>query len=264
MAIPKLLWLLLALQIIHSSSAIDLHPTDVFILAGQSNMAGRGGVDKRKWNGFILPECRPNPSILRLNAQFKWELARDPLHADIDVGKTCGVGPGMAFANGIKANESRIGVVGLVPCAVGGTKISKWAQGTRLYNQLVSRANESVRYGGRIRAILWYQGESDTVWRKDAEAYKGKMEGLIGSLRRDLNIPNIPVIQVALASGEGRYTELVRRGQLAIKLPNVEFVDAKGLSLKADKLHLATTSEVHLGLKLADAFITSFGHMLSN
>lgn len=196
-------------------------------------MAGRGGVDKRKWNGFILPECRPNPSILRLNAQFKWELARDPLHADIDVGKTCGVGPGMAFANGIKANESRIGVVGLVPCAVGGTKISKWAQGTRLYNQLVSRANESVRYGGRIRAILWYQGESDTVWRKDAEAYKGKMEGLIGSLRRDLNIPNIPVIQV------GKFIEFYLLGILGFMKRRPAVLFTGGACFRRRKIHRA-------------------------
>ncbi|KAF2324329.1 hypothetical protein GH714_012564 [Hevea brasiliensis] len=227
-------------------------------------MAGRGGTDNGKWNGIIPPQCRPNPSILRLSAQLKWEVARDPLHADIDVGKTCGVGPGMAFANGVKANESRIGVVGLVPCAVGGTKISEWARGTRLYNKLVSRANGSARYGGRIRAILWYQGESDTVWRKDAEAYKGNMERLIGSLRSDLNIAYVPVIQVALASGEGRFIELVRRAQLAIKLPNVKCIDAKGLPLKTDHLHLTTASEVHLGLKLAHAFITSFGYMLSN
>ncbi|KAJ9186782.1 hypothetical protein P3X46_002316 [Hevea brasiliensis] len=264
MAISRLLWLFVVCQIFRPSLATDLHPTDIFILAGQSNMAGRGGTDNGKWNGIIPPQCRPNPSILRLSAQLKWEVARDPLHADIDVGKTCGVGPGMAFANGVKANESRIGVVGLVPCAVGGTKISEWTRGTRLYNKLVSRANGSARYGGRIRAILWYQGESDTVWRKDAEAYKGNMERLIGSLRSDLNIPYVPVIQVALASGEGRFIELVRRAQLAIKLPNVKCIDAKGLPLKTDHLHLTTASEVHLGLKLAHAFITSFGYMLSN
>lgn len=159
-------------------------------------MAGRGGVDHGRWDGNVPPECRPNPSILRLSAQLRWAVAREPLHAGIDVGKTCGVGPGMAFANGIKANGSGIGVVGLVPCAAGGTKISEWARGTRLYSQLVSRANESVKEGGTIRAILWYQGESDTVRKEDAKAYKGNMEMLIMNLRSDLNIPSLPVIQV--------------------------------------------------------------------
>lgn len=198
MVTSKLLWLVLASQIFHSSLAADLHPTDIFILAGQSNMAGRGGVDNVTWNGFIPTQCSSNPSILRLSAQLKWEEAREPLHVDIDLEKTCGIGPGMAFANAVKANESRIGVVGLVPCAIGGTAISEWARGTRLYKELVNRAKESVRYGGIIRAILWFQGESDTGRKKDAEAYKGNMESLIRSLRYDLNISDIPVIQVGI------------------------------------------------------------------
>lgn len=228
---------------------------DIFILAGQSNMAGRGGVAGGKWDGKVPPECRPDPSILRLSAGLGWEEAHEPLHADIDVGKTCGVGPGMAFANAVRASGWGVGVVGLVPCAVGGTKISQWAKGTSLYAELVSRATESVSGGGTIRAILWYQGESDTVSREDAEAYKGNMEKLIMDLRTDLNNPFLLIIQVALASGEGKYIELVREAQLGINLLNVECEDAKGLNLEADKLHLTTMSQVHLGQELARAFL---------
>lgn len=122
---------------------------DIFILAGQSNMAGRGGVEGGKWNGFVPPECAPNPSTLRLSAQLKWEEAKDPLHADIDVGKTCGVGPGMSFANKVlQAHATINGVLGLVPCAVGGTRISEWSRGTPLYGELVKRASESLKEGG--------------------------------------------------------------------------------------------------------------------
>ncbi|KAJ6675882.1 ESTERASE putative (DUF303)-RELATED [Salix viminalis] len=256
-AMFKLLVLLLTF---HSSLAANV-AKDIFILAGQSNMAGRGGVVHGKWDGNVPPECRPNPSTLRLSAKLTWEEAQEPLHADIDVGKTCGIGPGMAFVDGLRANGSRTGVVGLVPCAAGGTKIRKWARGTRLYRQLVSRAGESVKDGGAIRAILWYQGESDTVTKEDADAYRGNMETLITNLRTDLNEPSLPVIQVALASGEGKFIEIVRRSQLAINLPNVKCVDAKGLALQTDNLHLTTMSQVHLGFKLAGAFIDSFGHM---
>lgn len=163
-------------------------------------MAGRGGVTAGKWDGNVPPECKPNPSILRLSSQLSWEVAREPLHAHIDVGKTCGVGPGMAFANEVRVrgNGSSIGVVGLVPCAVGGTKISHWEKGTKLYGELVKRANASVSEGGTIRAILWYQGESDTVKKEDADAYKQNMETLIMDLRSDLPIPSLPIIQVFL------------------------------------------------------------------
>ena len=65
------------------------------------------------------------------------------------------------------------------------------------------------------------------------------------------------VIQVALASGEGRYIDVVRNAQLEINLPNVKCVDAKGLPLGPDNLHLTTSSEVQLGLMLAHAFLGS-------
>ncbi|XVF64124.1 hypothetical protein PTKIN_Ptkin09bG0142200 [Pterospermum kingtungense] len=231
---------------------------DIFILAGQSNMAGRGGFVDGKWDENVPPECQPNLSILRFTANLTWEEARDPLHADIDVGRACGVGPGMAFANGILTHGSGIGVVGLVPCAVGGTAISKWAKGSRLYGQLVTRAKESVKDGGAIRAILWYQGESDTGTKTDAEAYKAKLEKLIQNLRSDLNLPTLPFLQVALASGEGEFVETVRKAQVETKVPYVKCVDAKVLPLKADNIHLTTTSEVKVGLMLAHAFLHSF------
>ncbi|KAF9621934.1 hypothetical protein IFM89_029154 [Coptis chinensis] len=233
-------------------SSADYGPKNIFLLAGQSNMAGRGGVSGNKWDGKVPPACQPNPSILRLNAGLQWEEAHDPLHIDIDVGKACGVGPGMPFANKIL---SRIGLVGLVPCAIGGTKIREWTRGTGHYNDLVARANASLKEGGLIQALLWYQGESDTVKREDAYSYKGKMEKFIQDLRADLHSLSLPVIQVALASGEGPFVEVVREAQRGINLPNVTYVNAKGLNLKEDNLHLTTTSQVRLGQMLGHSFL---------
>lgn len=176
-------------------------PQDLFILAGQSNMAGRGGVVGRSWDGFVPHMCQPSPNILSLSAQDYWVPAHEPLHSDIDFKKTCGVGPGMAFANSVRSlGGSKIGVVGLVPCAVGGTKISEWARGSVLYNQMVTRAKVGLREGGIIRAVLWYQGESDTVNVEDARAYKGRMEKFIADLRSDLDDPSLLIIQVCIHS----------------------------------------------------------------
>ncbi|KAF8404958.1 hypothetical protein HHK36_009853 [Tetracentron sinense] len=239
---------------------------NIFILAGQSNMAGRGGVFNETWDGIVPPECHPNPSILRFSAGLEWEEAREPLHSDIDLNKTCGIGPGMAFANAVIDMDSSIGVVGLVPCAIGGTKISEWARGTRLYNELVRRAELSLKEGGTIRAILWYQGESDTVSREDAESYKGNMEKLVLDLRADLRSTMLPIIQVAIASGQGHFIEKVREAQLGmgIYLPYVMCVDAKGLQLEEDRLHLGTVAQVRLGEMLADAFLKTLQSPISN
>lgn len=173
-------------------------PTHVFLLAGQSNMAGRGGVSGNRWDSNVPPECRPNQNILRLSAALPWEEAMEPLHADIDVNKTNGVGPGMAFANAVlaaAAESSSEVVVGLVPCAVGGTNISQWERGGWLYQNLLKRAKAA---GTAARAMLWYQGESDTVTPAAAAEYRKKMKKMVRELRWDLKLPHLPIIQVGL------------------------------------------------------------------
>lgn len=182
------------------------NPTQIFILSGQSNMSGRGGVIKKHhhhhydkhWDGFVPPQCHPNPSILRLSAELHWEVARAPLHADIDCKKVCGLGPGMSFANAVRERVGEGECVGLVPCAVGGTAIREWGRGKKLYEDMVRRSRESLRKsGGEIKALLWYQGESDTSNEHDADAYQGNMERLISNVREDLGMPSLPIIQVS-------------------------------------------------------------------
>ncbi|KAL8130930.1 hypothetical protein AgCh_007017 [Apium graveolens] len=143
----------------------------------------------------------------------------------------------------------------IFPCAIGGTNISQWARGSQLYDQLVRRAGAALRDGGTLRAMLWYQGESDTDTLANAESYKDRFETFITNLRQDLVFPMLPVIQVALDSGPGPYVEEVREAQLGSKLPNVWCIDAKGLQLQADGLHLSSPAQVQLGKMLADAFL---------
>jgi len=169
-------------------------------------MSGRGGVIKdshnnqKLWDRVVPLECQPHPNILRLSAKLKWEPASEQIHADIDTKKACGVGPGMSFANAVR--ERITGVVGLVPCAVGGTAIKEWARGEELYENMVKRAKESVKDGGEIKGLLWFQGESDTSTQIEADAYQGNMEKLIENVREDLGLPSLPIIQV-------RFTALV-------------------------------------------------------
>uniref|UniRef100_A0A0D6R729 Sialate O-acetylesterase domain-containing protein n=1 Tax=Araucaria cunninghamii TaxID=56994 RepID=A0A0D6R729_ARACU len=239
---------------------IPLADMDIFVLSGQSNMAGRGGVHNSKWDNFIPPECQPHPSILRLNAHLKWEKAHPPLHADIDIHKTCGVGPGLIFANTLlekNYKDPEKACIGLIPCAIGGTAIREWMKGSHLYNNMIHRTKAALAKGGVLRAILWYQGESDAV-EKAADNYPKNLERLIHDIRSDLNLPNLLFIQVAINMGDPPYSKLVqkvREAQLGLNIPNVYCVDAKGLPLKEDKLHLTTEAQVQLGKLLADAYI---------
>ncbi|KAK7283276.1 hypothetical protein RIF29_12691 [Crotalaria pallida] len=234
---------------------------NIFILAGQSNMAGRGGVMNNTasgiatWDGVVPPQCSPNPSILRLNAQLEWEEAHEPLHQDIDSKKINGIGPGMAFANTILEKRPGFGVVGLVPCAIGGTNISEWERGKVLYHHMMKRVKASLIDGGSIRALLWYQGESDTVNLNDAQSYQRRIHKFFLDVRNDLQSPLLPIIQVALASGEGPYVDIVRQAQLDIDLLNLRTVDAMGLPLEPPGLHLTTQAQVNLGQMMAHSFL---------
>lgn len=235
-------------------------------------MSGRGGVRNRKWDGEVPQECHPHPSVFRFSSSSLWEPASPPLHADIDSSKTCGVGPGLPFARSLLPHlcPSSSAAIGLVPCAVGGTEIDLWGKGKPLYEDMVRRAKEAVAAGGgggggggEIGAVLWFQGESDTLSAEAAEGYKGKMEKLIEDLRSDLGLPSLPFIQVAIASGTEPWIDKVREAQLAIDMPNVVCVDAKGLPLNEDRLHLSTRAQVLLGNMLAEAYINNFLNHLS-
>lgn len=60
---------------------------------------------------------------------------------------------------------------------------------------------------------------------------------------------------MALASGGKHYTETVREAQLNPDLANVVTVDARGLELHKDNLHLTASSQVFLGHMMADAYL---------
>ncbi|PAN43932.1 hypothetical protein PAHAL_9G004000 [Panicum hallii] len=256
MAAPRLLLLLLLLHL----GAAAGNRTLVFLLAGQSNMGGRGGATSGgSWDGVVPPECAPSPRILRLSPELRWEEAREPLHRGIDLHNALGVGPGMPFAHAVLRSRRLPphAVVGLVPCAQGATPIADWARGTQLYHRMLQRAR--VASEGRLAALLWYQGEADTISRRDAELYAPRMEAFVRDVRRDLGMPDLLVIQVGLATGQGKFMDLVREAQKRVvsNVPNVRYVDAKGLPVANDYTHLTTPAQVKLGAMLANSYLAT-------
>ena len=218
---------------------------NIFILAGQSNMSGRGPNN--------CTYCKPGPNILRFSAGLQWEQAKDPLHRDIDLGKKNAVGPGMPFATRVLEREPNFGVIGLVPCAIGATSLEQWKKDSKLYNFMIARARASLKEEGVIRAMLWYQGENDNNASDLTKHYAERFCNMVDDIRSDLQIPNLPVIQVAInkelewADGE------LRKQQLGTNHPYVKTVDAAG-----DWIHLDTAGETHVGQLLADSFLDNF------
>ncbi|KAK4796382.1 hypothetical protein SAY86_028708 [Trapa natans] len=118
-------------------------------------MVGRGGVELDAttgllyWDGILPPECQPNASFFRLDADLNWVLASEPLHDGIDTTLINGIGPGMPFAHEILRLKPDYGTIGLVPCALAGSPIERWQRGSSLYDLLLLRVNAAVEGGGR-------------------------------------------------------------------------------------------------------------------
>ena len=220
----------------------------LYLLIGQSNMAGRGTVEPQDTVG--------NPRILRLNRYGDWEIAKEPLHFDKPGG---GVGPGLAFAREMLDPDDDI-VIGLIPCAAGGSSIDHWKPGmfweqTRSfpYDDALLRTKLALR-DGTLDGILWQQGESDKTKPESREAYKAKLETLVATLRRELGTPSVPFIAGELSDYFGfDGAELNKVFHEAEKdIPYYAVVSAKGFTVLPDGVHLDARSQREFGRRFAE------------
>lgn len=243
------------------SSGLPAGKVELFLLAGQSNMAGRGPI-----KDLTAADAAENPRVWALNQEGDWQLAMDPLHWDKP---GAAVGPGKFFGRVVAAKNPGV-IVGLIPTACGGSSISVWAPG-KFFNQTKShpwddamvRAKRAMQ-DGTLKAILWHQGESDSNTR-NAALYEKRLIELIVRFRTALDSPDLPFIigQLGKFDSEGSTwsaeREEVDRAQQAVaaQLPHVYFVSAEGLGSRGDKLHFSTDSQKTLGVRFAEAYFKS-------
>ena len=222
---------------------------DVYLLMGQSNMAGRGA---------LAAEDRAAPDgIVKLDASGKWVPASEPIHFDKPV---AGAGLAASFAKRV----ARPGVaVGLVPCAVGGTPLARWMPGADLYKAAVARAKIAQK-SGTIRAILWHQGEGDCAEGK-CETYGERLATMVAALRRDIGVgDDVPFIAgelgdfLSVRHPGSKYT-VVNDGirSCAKRVANFRAVSAKGLTPNGDNLHFNTKSLREFGERYAEAYLSA-------
>ncbi len=220
----------------------------VYLLMGQSNMAGRGALDATP------PEA--NPRILSLSPEGAWVHARDPLH--VKIGRTePGVGPGLAFALAMLATDPE-SAIGLVPCAVGGSPLKRWVKGGDLYQQALARARTAAA-AGTLKGVLWHQGETDSDKQDSAETYGARLVQMFADLRHDLERPDLPIVvgQLGefLSKEKHPYVDTVRASiaRIPASVPRTAFVDSAGLGHKGDSLHFDTAGARELGKRYAAA-----------
>ncbi|MHC4249700.1 MAG: sialate O-acetylesterase [Planctomycetota bacterium] len=212
----------------------------VYLLIGQSNMAGRAP--------FTKEESGPVPRCYLLNDKDRWEPARNPLNRHSTIRKGLGMqkmNPGYTFAKAMLEKDDAISI-GLVVNAKGGTNIRQWARGSRFYREALRRT-QAAQKRGVLKGVLWHQGESDA---KDAK-YLDKLKALVADIRRDLKRPDLPFV-----AGQVNDVKLVNDqiARLPEVVPSTGFVSSDGLKAM-DRWHFDAKSMRLLGRRYAEAML---------
>jgi hypothetical protein len=229
------------------AGALSAQEKQLFLLIGQSNMAGRGAVEPQ--DKEIIPR------VFMLNKDMAWVPAVDPLHFDKPA--VAGVGLGRTFARTLQwANPGAS--IGLIPAAFGGTSLDEWKPGDKLYADAVQRTHEALK-SGKLRGILWHQGEADAGAEEHVGSYRERFANLVQHLRQDLNTPDVPVVVGELGEFQkGKFTRQLNE-QLALipfLVPHSAFVSSSGLTDKGDGLHFNSASAREFGRRYAMAFLS--------
>lgn len=225
-------------------SFADFDDTDLYskkqsvLLMGQSNMAGRGDVDD------VLPISDSRITVLK---NGKWEEMTEPIHNDKP---EAGVGLAASFAKAFV--ETFDCELGLIPTAVGGSKLAQWSVGGDYYNNAVALAKKAQETSD-ICAILWHQGESDIGNYRYAAELNAILDSLIAELGLDKE--KIVVITGELGEfiGEDRQLHSYSLVDAGYNYPNYGIASASGLT-NMDAAHFDAPSQRVLGYRYFDLF----------
>jgi hypothetical protein len=233
---------------------VGIEKREIYLLIGQSNMAGRGPMEAQ--DEGVIEGCE------LFNFDEAWEPATNPLNQYSTVRKDLDVqqlNPGYGFAMRLVELRPEVSV-GLVVNAIGGTSIDKWAKTSTEYNyytEAVARTQAALADGNsRLAGILWHQGESDG---NRTSSYMGKLTTLIADLRADFNAPDLPFIAGQVEMDEANYPGDPRAiNDVIIELPNVvsntAVASSEGLTT-IDGTHFDSASQRELGKRYAEALL---------
>lgn len=265
----------------------------LFVLAGQSNMSGRGG-----------PVDFPDTGRIFLFANdYHWKVAREPIDDSdhqvdaVSVDANAGTGPGLAFASALaKAYPGK--AFGLIPCAKGATTLFEWERrlgDDTLYGSCLKRV-QAASVMGHLEGLLFFQGEWDALdeggesgliapnWispgkhpgarvlyakenlksrlsfnRPSPSAWTDMFADFVDDFRRDVRRPDLPVVfaQIGIQTKPDRYPhwDEVKNSQESVSLPRVSMIKTDDMEL-GDSVHYTTRSYVLIGERFADAYLT--------
>ncbi|TVP52548.1 MAG: sialate O-acetylesterase [Mongoliibacter sp.] len=236
---------------------IDTIPEDqevwVFIMAGQSNMAGRGQVEAM--------DTIPYPRILSINKNGELIIAKEPLHfyEPAMTGLDCGLSFGKELLKYVPDNISIL----MLPTAVGGSSIRQWVndssfRGVTLFSNFKEKVEIGKKYG-TIKGILWHQGETDASKAETINMYDAQLEKLFTSFRTEVGNQELPVFIGELGSfskNDAKWQSINSKISTFIERDsNSYLVKTSDLFHKGDSVHFDAEGQRKMGERFAERFI---------
>lgn len=236
----------------------------LFILAGQSNIAGRGPVPA--W-------ARTTSSrVFVFGNDYHWRIAIEPIDDATDqvdmvsLDLAAGFSPGLAFATSLFGEHPEL-TIGLIPCARGGSSIYAWRRSlsdNTLYGSCLKRVRAASTMG-EVRGILFFQGEADAI---DPELYQetvlypeewaDKFHPLVTGWRGDLGLVDLPVVFAQIGTHTAPYLfinwEIVKDQQRLVEIPFSAMITTDDLALQ-DDVHFTPESYQTIGQRFAEAYL---------
>ncbi|HZY80950.1 MAG TPA: sialate O-acetylesterase [Cyclobacteriaceae bacterium] len=227
-----------------------------FLLAGQSNMAGRGVVEPS--------DTIPDPRILTINKKNEIVVAKEPLHfyEPTRTGLDCG----LSFARTLLKSAPENVTILLVPTAVGGSSIHHWLQDSTWRDvRLLSNAKEKIALALKVsvfKGILWHQGESNANTAKDIEQHPARLKELASIFRKLTGDRNLPFLMGELGSFSKNPEQFQKLNQQLSEYSKTDrrsaVIETGDLGHKGDFLHFNSEAQRKMGERFANAYISKF------
>lgn len=252
------LTMLLLLFLIASEAKAQTPPKQnvwVFIMAGQSNMAGRGTVEAQ--------DTITNQRMLTIDADGNVIEAKEPLH--FYEPKMAGLDCGLSFATELLRHIPDSICILMIPTAVGGSSINRWLddkphRGVALQSNFANKVALAKQYG-EIKAVLWHQGESDANVKGIASRQQ-KLKLLFSKFRQVADNESLPIIigELGSFSKEAPLWNTMNEAsrQYAETDGNCTTISTADLNHRGDKVHFNSKSQREMGRRFAQSYLENF------
>ncbi len=229
---------------------------DIYLMIGQSNMAGRGELEEKDTTetieGVYLLDSNGQP--VEAKAPFnKYSTIRKELSLQ-------GYSPANKFSELMHSRSGR--KVLIVSNARGGSSIDHWMPGDKheFLNEAIRRTRQAMNYG-KLKGIAWHQGETNI--QNGIAGYVEKFQTMITALRDSLGQKDLPVVIGQVGQWRWAPAEDIRAFNdsvvplIAEKVSNCNYVVSDDLSRRyKDKErdpHFGRKAQMELGRRYADA-----------